>query len=730
MRPPFPSTLLHGVFVLSGVSALIYQLVWQRALLMIYGSNSESVAMVVAAFLSGLGIGSLVGGWVSKWPRVPLVALFGAAELGVGAYGLISLKLFDAVGSRTAEWGQLGTGLAAFALVFLPTLLMGATLPLLVAHQVRETAHVGASVSRLYFVNTLGAALGAFIAARWLLGGLGMAGTVRTAAVLNASAAALIFLGSRMGQGSSAPAQSHDAAHATATASAAMEGRTEVPFRTALLWSAISGFLTLSWEIVWSRVFNFASASLATAFGMLLACYLLGLALGSLWSGRLLKSSVALRASLGRWVLLSGLASFAVAPLTALCAVHLAWWWGYAFVIVAGTLLGVTFPLLCHAAVPADAQSGSRLSFLYLANIIGSGLGSLLTGFGLLEWMPLTLLMLALAVAGAIWARWIAGGSLGRVEASYIALPLLLGLVGGQFYERLQFKHDFSPQNRFTQVVESRHGVVALAQDGRIHGNGVYDGGLKTKLGSEAEDWLVRPYFLSAVRDKIEKVLVIGVAGGAWTQIMVNHPQVQQVTAVEISHAYMDILRTRPEVRGLLTHPKLRLVIDDGRRWLRQHPEERFDAIVMNTTYHWREFAGALLSREFLTLVSQHLEPQGIALWNCTGSERAARTALDVFPHTMMVMNFCLVSHAPLQPDRARWERTLAAYRIEGEPVFDLTTIQGHEALAGVLRFIDREKLPAHPDWWCWCGRAEMERAYSAFESITDDNLGHEYLMW
>jgi hypothetical protein len=184
---------LHGV--LSGISALIYQLVWQRALLTIYGSNVESVAMVVAAFLAGLGIGSLAGGWISKSTRAPLVLLFGLAELGVGAYGLISLKLFDAVGAITsAQAHGLTTGALVFLLVFLPTLLMGATLPLLVAHQVRDTAHVGQSVSRLYFVNTLGAALGAFIAAHWLLGSFGMSGTVRIAASLNALAAFIVLL--------------------------------------------------------------------------------------------------------------------------------------------------------------------------------------------------------------------------------------------------------------------------------------------------------------------------------------------------------------------------------------------------------------------------------------------------------------------------------------------------------------------------------------------------------
>ena len=190
----FPRAVLFPVFVLSGISALIYQLVWQRMLLMIYGSNVESVAMVVAAFLMGLGIGSLLGGMLSSREKVPLVLCFSVAELGVGAYGLCSVALFHWVGGMTGGVGSAMTGVLAFTLVFLPTLLMGATLPLLVAHQVRASGSVGESVSWLYFVNTLGAAMGAFLSAFWLLRAFGLGGAVRIAAALNALVAVVVFV--------------------------------------------------------------------------------------------------------------------------------------------------------------------------------------------------------------------------------------------------------------------------------------------------------------------------------------------------------------------------------------------------------------------------------------------------------------------------------------------------------------------------------------------------------
>lgn len=703
--------ILHGVFILSGISALIYQLVWQRALLTIYGSNVESVAMVVAAFLAGLGIGSLFGGWISKSTQAPLVLLFGLAELGVGAYGLVSLKLFDAVGAITsAQAHGLTTGVLVFLLVFLPTLLMGATLPMLVAHQVRDTAHVGESVSRLYFVNTLGAALGAFIAAHWLLGSFGMSGTVRIAASLNALAAVIVLLALRKpSQASDQPARSQTA-----------ELKPEILFRTALLWSALSGFIALSWEIIWSRVFNFASASRAPVFGYMLGSYLLGLAIGSLLSPRLLARTGELRPKLARWVLLSSVAGFLVAPLTSMTAAHVFWEYGYLFVIAAGTLIGLTFPLLCHAAIPPGKNTGSQLSRLYLANIIGSGAGSLLTGFVFMECMSLQVLSWLLLGISWLWVEGIARFQLPvreRLLPLFMAFVTLIPFQG--FYERLQYKNEFKHGMRFEQTIESRHGVITVDTSNAVYGNGAYDGVIGTKL--EPKSWLVRPYFLSAVRDRIENVLVIGVASGSWTQILLNHPQVKKVTAIELSHGYLDLIRSRPEVASLLANPKLELAIDDGRRWLRHHPDARFDAIVMNTTHHWREFASALLSLEFLTEIKAHLTPEGIAFWNCTESPRAARTGMEVFPHTLMVMNHCLASNAPLKPDRDHWQKILTDYRIDGLPVIAADQIEG------VVDFLSDEALPVPGNMWHWCRREAMQAAWGKAEIITDDNLGHEY---
>ncbi len=186
------------VFFLSGAAALVYQLVWQRALFGIYGLDIASVTVVVTAFMLGLGIGSLVGGALShRHPKLTL-PLFACFELGIGLFGFVSLPLFDLVAGITTGIGHAGTGIVAFALLVFPTTLMGATLPLLVGHATRGSQNVGRSVGNLYFVNTLGAAIGAFLAVEFLLSSLGLLASVKLMAVLNISLGVAVLAMDRM----------------------------------------------------------------------------------------------------------------------------------------------------------------------------------------------------------------------------------------------------------------------------------------------------------------------------------------------------------------------------------------------------------------------------------------------------------------------------------------------------------------------------------------------------
>ena len=186
--------LLCGLFFCSGMPALVYQIVWQRALFAIYGVNAESVAVVVSAFMLGLGLGSLVGGWVSARFPGRTMALFGAAELGVALFGFCSLRIFHWVSLRTAGSSLPATVVLSLMLLIVPTMLMGATLPLLVEHLVRASRNVGSSVGTLYFVNTFGSAVVCYLCGTFLLRDFGQSGSVRLAAAVNAVVGASALL--------------------------------------------------------------------------------------------------------------------------------------------------------------------------------------------------------------------------------------------------------------------------------------------------------------------------------------------------------------------------------------------------------------------------------------------------------------------------------------------------------------------------------------------------------
>jgi MFS family permease len=160
--------LLGLLFFGSGFAALIYQVAWQRLLFLAFGVDTTSVTIIVSAFMLGLGIGALAGGWwVDRADVNRALHGFVFAEIGVGLFGLISPWLLTAIGALGAGLPPAAVGVASFLILLLPTALMGATLPILVTYVCHKWRHVGAATGVLYASNTLGGAMGAVMAATY-----------------------------------------------------------------------------------------------------------------------------------------------------------------------------------------------------------------------------------------------------------------------------------------------------------------------------------------------------------------------------------------------------------------------------------------------------------------------------------------------------------------------------------------------------------------------------------
>lgn len=185
---------MSALFFVAGMAALMYQMAWQRMLVRYFGVTMESITIIVSAFMLGLGLGALAGGRMSRAAPARLPLLFVGCELGVGLFGLFSQSIIRAVGDALQLAPLPFAALAIYAVLAVPTFLMGATLPVLVAWMQHAYRGVGHAVARLYFVNTLGSALGCVLAVDVIFAFTGLRGATVIAAGCNVGIAVLAFV--------------------------------------------------------------------------------------------------------------------------------------------------------------------------------------------------------------------------------------------------------------------------------------------------------------------------------------------------------------------------------------------------------------------------------------------------------------------------------------------------------------------------------------------------------
>ena len=730
---------IHLLFFLSGIPALVYQIVWQRALFAFYGLNIQSVTIVVSGFMLGLGLGGLIGGRLSNSRRLAPVTLFAGAELLTGIFGVFSLQLFHRIAEFTVGRSLLQTAVVSFSVIVLSALLMGATLPLLVEYLVRSSQNVGSSVGRLYFANSLGSGFACFLAAAWLMRYLGQSGSCGFAALMNvlvASGALAYDLRRRT-------TTSDDPDHAAEVT--ADNPRSRLPFSLGLGCAAFSGFAALSYEIIWYRLLAFGSADTAGAFSLLLGAYLLGLALGAKcveWYSRSPSRQDPLRA-LSAVMFASAVFAFAVSPLFALALKFTSpdnprnAWPGYSIILllvcVGASFFGATFPLVAHLSVNPRGRPGALLSYLYAANIAGSTLGTLVVGFILMDHFSLHQISALLLIIGACFAAAVLGAAGGRpfirlnprfVLAVFCVLFAAVAPfpIFRRLYDRLLFKNKY-PALHFQEVVETRSGTIGVTPGGTVFGGGVYDGQFNVDLTQDV-NIIVRPFGLGAFHPAPHDVFIIGLGSGSWAQVVANHPQVEQLTIVEINPGYLKLVAEHPSVASLLRNPKVRMVTDDGRRWLSWNPQAKFDAIVMNTSFYWRNHASNLLSVEFLQIARAHLKPGGVLFYNTTGSEDVMATGLSVYPYALRFLNCIAVSDSPLVFDRARWKAVLLSYVIDGKPVIDASDPNQLKKLDEIVG------IPEDPSGRTLNSLETNNQLRTRLQNrliITDDNMGLEW---
>jgi spermidine synthase len=273
--------VISALFFISGAAGLIYEVVWVRMLVLVFGSTTHSVVAVIAAFLGGLALGSLLSGKFSagKDGR-SLLDIYAGLECLVGITAVIVtllLPLLIPLYAHFTSGSEVTLGIllfkfaASMGLLLVPTILMGATLPVLVNFfQSQYRGALDTTVGKLYAINTLGAVFGVAFTGFVLLELVGLKGTILIAAALNILVA-LIVRSTRDGQVYIPAVPPNPTPEST--------GRYRSMFIVACM--GLSGLLAIAYQILWTRTLTPTTGTFVYAFSAILILYLLGIAVGS-----------------------------------------------------------------------------------------------------------------------------------------------------------------------------------------------------------------------------------------------------------------------------------------------------------------------------------------------------------------------------------------------------------------------------------------------------------------
>lgn len=662
---------LYALFLASGATSLTYQLLWARHLHLVLGTSTWAVAVVLAAFMAGLGLGGLLAGRVADRISRPMRA-YAALEALIGVY---------AVGFPTVlAWLEplylaLDATLPVVGLaLLLPTTAMGATLPLLARITTDELGTAGDRLGTLYAVNTAGAVVGTALAAFWLLPRLGLSATTWVAAIGNLAIAAVALAIDR-----------------PVAATARPPG---TPARATLLMGvmAAAGFAGMVYEVTWTRVLALVLGATVHAFAVMLLAFLVGIAIGGKLGGTVADQ---IR---DRWGPSGGLVALALVQVgvgasswgLALTYAELPYLYvglfdalgvgarpGWALVAslgIAGAvmtppaiLMGAAWPLAVRGALDDPGAVGQSVGWIAGANTLGGALGALLAGFVILPQLQVTgaltaaMWMNAGAAAALALAAWrgsrpaviplVAAGALAAV-APFV--PWQARVMTSGLYHYVSHFQDHSREGiaRFgldtydllfyeegpTSVVtvgrDHATGALWLANNGKVEATSQWD--LPTQI-------LCGVLPLQFVSDP-DDVLLIGLASGITGGAMISDPRIGHLDIVEIEPATVRAARWfEPWNGGVVDHPRVRLIANDGRNHVLRAPPGQYDVIVSEPSNPWISGVANLFTREFFALGKTRLAEGGVwAQWLHAygmGPEELRSllaTFADVYPHVVV----------------------------------------------------------------------------------------------
>jgi len=699
--PAWLLPLLSLLFFFSGACALVYQIMWLRLLALVFGVTVYAASTVLASFMGGLALGSYTAGRIAGRLRSPLRA-FGLVEIGVGLSALATPFILEGVKSAwiviqpslpsSLIFITVARFVAAFAVLIVPTTLMGATLPIVMRSALVTQSPVGSRIGLLYAVNTAGAIVGALAAGFYLISYVGVSRSFQLAALTNTVIGLIAVIASRV-----VPAVPSDtrapapAANDEATRRVVTEVLTDGQRRAVLLTFFLSGMMSLALEIVWFRMLVTLLRPTAYAFTIMLAAVLAGIALGSAIAAPFLRRgrhwlavltvvqlgiSIAAVLSLNALTHLQGAEERLVPALVVRVGLD-----PYVAPIVVTSLLamlpttlllGFAFPMgLALWSGPTEG-SPRRIGAFYSLNVFGAILGSVLGGFVLLPLIgsrASLIVISALALVSSVLLavrQWHSHPNFSGFMALVGPVAFLMGAMNAvdPFAVMAALVHRGERVLWRQEGVQTTVGVHEQGAGGRtqrvLYLDGMHQANDSAPMAFVHHRIGALPVML---HPDPRAALVIGLGGGATPGAVARYPGIS-VDVVELSSAVVGGARYFDHINfGLLRRPNVTLRVDDGRNYLLT-TQKRYDVVTADIILPRHAGAGSLYSREYFALVRNALNDNGLVLqWNGGDSDTAyrliLRTFLSVFPHTTLWADGSLMmgSSKPFEFSRSAFER-------------------------------------------------------------------------
>ena len=629
---PLETATALSCLLLSGAASLFYEVCWIRKAGLFFGSTTLALSTVLAVFFFGLAIGSALAGRLSTSLRRPL-RVYGVVELAIAALGLASNALLDVADDgygmlyRWADgatpWIALARLVLVAAVILAPTVLMGATVPLLARAAIRRHSRLGFAAGGLYGINALGAAIGAALAGFVTLPMLGLETTIYLGVGLNVLCGVVMLLGCW-----------HSASEVELTQPAerpAIEGQElpgvgralRVPVLLPLFF--LTGFVGVGVEILWARYLPLMITSSVYAYTLPLVVVLLGIGIGSLVIAPLCDRSRRPLVVFGILQAITGLNALVAMKLprdvwTALGqavpglidAHHFMGFHGV--ILLPGALAsGASFPLVVRLVSRHVADASWTIGRLAAINTAGAILGAVAMALGL-SWLGLDLalrLVTGLAVVGASIAfAAVAGSQIGRRVAALLILFSVVGwgLAAGLLKTRLPHDH-LSPQGTLLEVVEGQGASLAVVQleDKVLLGiDRLWQGSNKKNQQTFAGHL---PMLLFGGDGAGIDILVVGMGTGQAAGRFLLW-DIDRLDCLDVEAAVFDLAR-RYFGAAWLDDPRVRARAEDGRDYIR-HGKARYDVIGIEVGQLFRPGIICFYSKDFYQRLRQRLKPGGL----------------------------------------------------------------------------------------------------------------------